>query len=68
MTMVPFSRNGATPIFSHLLVLTFEKNHLGFVELFLEKALETKLLDALVCMFFLLQQQLLESYSNMILY
>ena len=46
MTLAPFSRNGATPIFSHLLILTYEKNHLGFAELFPEKALETKLLYA----------------------
>ena len=44
MTMVPFSCYGASPIFSHLLVLTCEKNHLGFVGLFPERALEAKLL------------------------
>ena len=44
--MVSFSRNGVTPIFSHFLVLTYENNCLGFVELFLEKTLETNLLYA----------------------
>ena len=44
MTMVSFSRNGTTPIFPHLFVLTYEKNRLGFVKLLPEKALKTILL------------------------
>ena len=43
----PFSCNGATQIFSHLLVLTYEKNCVGFVKLFPQKALETRLYASL---------------------
>ena len=43
-TKVPFPRNAATPIFSHPLVLTYEKNHPEFIEIFPGKALEVKLL------------------------
>lgn len=46
IAIVPFSRNGAIPIFPHLLVLTDEKNQLRFIGQFPEKALETKLLYA----------------------
>ena len=45
MTMVPFSRNGAIPIFSHFLVLTYEKNRIEFAEL-PDNDLETKLFYA----------------------
>ena len=44
ITMVPFSRNSASSKFSHRLVFTFEKNHLGFAELPPKKVLGTKLL------------------------
>ena len=47
ITMVPFSRNSASSKFSHRLVFTFEKNHLGFAELPPKKVLGTKLLYAL---------------------
>ena len=39
MTMVPLSHNGAAPIFSYLLVLTYEKNRLEFSKISLETAL-----------------------------
>ena len=49
--MVLFSCNGAALIFSHLLVLTYERNCIGFIEQFPEKALETMLFYASLYVF-----------------
>ena len=57
--------NGATTIISYLLVLTYKKNLLQFVQLFTEKSLKTKFCMFL-CILFVTQLQLLERYSSLV--